>query len=382
MNERGNQLLRLADFWVGVPLVALASLCRKAMRRMRGQRAELPHPVQRIGVLCFGAIGDLLLLSGMLRALHLAAPGAEIILYVSRGNKGALPLLPPFVQVHSFAVTQCLSIVRSLRQCGLDVLLDTSQWARLGACLSLFSGATLTVGFSTPGQHRGMAFDIAVPHSAQKHEVDNFLALVQCLYPHAWAAPELCVALGGGANGLPAYQGNIVYLHMQPAGVHSSLKEWPREYWQQLAVHLAAHGYDVCFTGSPADAPAVEEVVQAAVATGAGVCTGRIYSNAGTCSLAALAILFTQAQAVVSVNTGIMHLAALVGAPTVGLHGPTNPRRWGPYGQKVCALVAQHPQVAYLHLGFEYPDNAEYAMGHLSVQSVLEALERFGIHTQ
>ena len=53
---------------------------------------------------------------------------------------------------------------------------------------------------------------------------------------------------------------------------------------------------------------------------------------AGTCSLAQTAALIQRADAVVSVNTGIMHMAAALGTPVVGLDGPTSSLRWGTRG--------------------------------------------------
>lgn len=91
-------------------------------------------------------------------------------------------------------------------------------------------------------------------------------------------------------------------------------------------------------------------------------------------NLPELAWLLARADAVVSVNTGIMHLAALTGAPTVGLHGATDPRRWGPVGARCVSLLPDTGQYAYLNLDFEYPLDAEPALVHLPVEKVLAAL--------
>jgi len=56
---------------------------------------------------------------------------------------------------------------------------------------------------------------------------------------------------------------------------------------------------------------------------------------AGSLSLLELADVLAAADAVVSVNTGVMHLAAEVGARTVSLEGPTSAARWAPVGPRV-----------------------------------------------
>ena len=74
-----------------------------------------------------------------------------------------------------------------------------------------------------------------------------------------------------------------------------------------------------------------------------------------------------------------MHLAALAGAPTVGLHGPTNPLRWGPWGRKVQSLLPHAGACAYLNLGFEYPEPPVSCLENLPVSDVLAALESMGV---
>jgi ADP-heptose:LPS heptosyltransferase len=112
---------------------------------------------------------------------------------------------------------------------------------------------------------------------------------------------------------------------MWPSGSNAWLKEWPADRWDALARLLGSKGFEVYLTGGPADAPRNDAFLRAHPQCPA-------ISLAGRTSLAGLAWLFSRATAVVSVNTGTMHLAALAGAPTVGLHGPTNPLRWGRWG--------------------------------------------------
>ena len=50
-------------------------------------------------------------------------------------------------------------------------------------------------------------------------------------------------------------------------------------------------------------------------------------------SLRELAFLLRDARAVIGGDTGPLHLAAALGTPVVGIYGPTNPLRNGPYGQ-------------------------------------------------
>jgi heptosyltransferase-3 len=78
----------------------------------------------------------------------------------------------------------------------------------------------------------------------------------------------------------------------------------------------------------------------------------------------------------VSVNTGIMHLAAAMNVPLVALHGPTSARRWGPLGPHTVALESPCQGCGYLDLGFEYKRQPRDCMNAISYRMVREACDR------
>jgi len=82
------------------------------------------------------------------------------------------------------------------------------------------------------------------------------------------------------------------------------------------------------------------------------------------------------AACVVSVNTGNMHLAAALNVPVVGLHGPTNPARWGPIGGNAQIVRPSSDECCYLNLGWEYPRNPPDCMGAIAVEQVSLAVFR------
>jgi ADP-heptose:LPS heptosyltransferase len=320
----------------------------------------------------------LLLVTALLSGLRKALPEAEIEVITSKANAAVVPLLPEGIASVSFSVTDIRGMISHIRAARYDILIDTAQWARISALVGAASGAGRTVGFSTPGQHRHYAFDHVVPHRSDRHEKDNFLALGRALFPALTGDPEIRVPErpSHACKDLP--DSKVIFCHMWPAGLLSHLKEWPAEYWSELAVSLAETGYTVLFTGEPQDASATEAFLKQHVPA-AYLEKKFIRSIAGKINLSDLAYCLRRAEAVVSVNTGIMHLAAIAGAPTVALNGPTNPLRWGPSGPKTCALLPGKGRSAYLNLGFEYGDTTENVLRHLPVAAVRDALAGFGI---
>ncbi len=375
MAERGSRIKRRLDFLLGVPLTAVLGRVRRAARPPRSLPLFKEPP--RVGVLCLGAIGDLLLASGLLEALRSRLAQSTITVIASRANGAALDLLDPSLGRAVFSVTDMVGLLRFLRKQSFDLLLDTSQWARLGALASIASGAKRTVGFATPGQYRHYGFDLAVEHRNDRHEADNFLALAQAVFPGADGAPRLHVPAHVSSQCPVLPDERLVFCHMWPAGLSSRVKEWPAESWAELARRLAARGFRVAFTGGKPEAAATSVFLDKHLREEAGL--GKVFSLAGAVSLADLAVLFSRAKAVLSVNTGVMHLAALAGAPTIALNGPTNPLRWGPLGSRTRSLQPGRGEFAYLNLGFEYPPGAEQVLKYLEVDTVWAALEEWGI---
>lgn len=88
--------------------------------------------------------------------------------------------------------------------------------------------------------------------------------------------------------------------------------------------------------------------------------------------LGPLMALLQRAKFVVSADTGPLHLASALGAPVVGLYGPTDPARNGPYSSADVTVRNPHASVT------TYRREASYSASMLSitVDQVLDAIER------
>jgi hypothetical protein len=139
---------------------------------------------------------------------------------------------------------------------------------------------------------------------------------------------------------------------------------------------MADRGYGVVVTGGAEDVAASDALVAA--------CAGddvSARSVAGTPWPETLAWL-ADAAGVVSVNTGLMHIAAAVGAPTVALNGPTSTTRWGPIGERTRSVTSPLVPDGYLNLGFERDERYRGAMAAIDVPRVLATCdELFGAAT-
>lgn len=112
-------------------------------------------------------------------------------------------------------------------------------------------------------------------------------------------------------NDLDAYTKKIVLL----PGAGKANKLWPVDRFREVARRV---GSDALAVWGPGERERAE-------ATGARV--------APPTNLRELAFILQQARIVIGGDTGPLHLAAALGTKVIGLYGPTDPRRNGPYGQ-------------------------------------------------
>lgn len=360
--ERGNKVLRLLDRCVGIPLVLGAGLVRR--------RRTPPRVLNRVGVLCLGCIGDLVILSGPLADLTSARPACRTTLFCSQANAGLARLLPLAADIVVLPLKNPLHAAALIRAQGaFNAWIDSGQWPRIGAVLTLAARADFSVGFSSPSQHRHHVYDTVVPHLATRHELENFRALFARLGVSGQSLPSLALTPAPDSSAKLFATKPFAVLHMFPGGVRAQFKQWPRDRWALLARGLVDRGLDVLFSGAPADKVQSE-------ALAAEINDEHVRSLAGA-SLEATACALKDAAVVISVNTGIMHMAAALAALLVALNGPTSVDRWGPVATKgrAVALTSARACAPCLHLGFEYACAQGGCMADITVEAVLGAVD-------
>jgi heptosyltransferase-2 len=137
--------------------------------------------------------------------------------------------------------------------------------------------------------------------------------------PPEWPVPQL--RLGAGevsrwreANGL----GGGPAVALAPGSVGAS-KRWT--YYPQAAKLLAERGLDVWVVGGPAEKALAQEIV-AVGGPRVRDLTGPDLRN-GILAMAAASVA-------ISNDSGLMHIAAALDTPTMGIFGPTSPHLWAP----------------------------------------------------
>ena len=347
------------DFWLGIPLLNILATFRR--------RRSWPDRIERVGVMCSPALGDTLLFSGALEDVRRYFPQAELVHFCMKQNLAAAELIPVADRRVVIALTKPLQTIREMRAERLDVLLDFTSWQRLTAFYSMMAGARFTAGFRTAGQHRSRGYDVAIEHRDDRHEVENFRGFLRGLEIPAGCPPSVVVP-AGGVNPLAGPR-DLVVFHPWASGTRSWLREWPEERWIELAQRIGGTGTVFAITGSPGDlertGPLILKMEEAGL---------RATPFVGTDGFKGLARMLEGARVLVSVNTGVMHLGAILGTPTVSINGPNRNGRWGPMGPRAVGVEAPGEGCGYLHLGFNFDGQATDCMERITVEMVEAAV--------
>lgn len=131
-------------------------------------------------------------------------------------------------------------------------------------------------------------------------------------------------------------------------GAGSPARRWPAERWAEVARGERARGRRVLVTGGPHEAALAADVADRAGLPRAAVLAGRT-------DLRTLVAVIAAADALVSGDTGVAHLATALRTPSVALFGPTSPAAWGPPPDRPWHRVLWHGRGGDPHGGVTDP---------------------------
>ncbi len=288
-------------------------------------------------------IGDLVVGMAITGGLRQALPDADIAMLVPKhlvelaGVDHAVDQVIP----QRSALDSMLGFVSDLRmirgdQWDLVVVLGIQARSML---LARLSGARWQLGYSY--NHRGDNLNRAlVPHHSCNrsgweyplggvpHIVDFWAELCRQggvpITPSSWEhltfpdVPDLVreifgIECGGLKIGLHPFSGNPI-------------RYWMLGRWAVLGRELIGeYGAQLVITGGAADEEGAEWL-KGAIGEGCEVAAGRV-------SLVDTWSALRELDLVISVDTGMIHMAAAVGVPVISLFGPGDPAIWGPRGQ-------------------------------------------------
>ncbi len=137
---------------------------------------------------------------------------------------------------------------------------------------------------------------------------------------------------------------------LMPGAEYGAAKRWPAARFAELARWLAGAGTNVILLGSAKERPLADEIAAAAGQP-------RVRNLCGRTSLADVIDLAAAADAAVSNDSGLLHVAAASGTPVVALYGSSSPKFTPP--------LTESAAVVYLGIECSPCFERECPLGHL-----------------
>jgi len=229
-------------------------------------------------------------------------------------------------------LSEIVGLRRSLKAANYDVVIDL-QGALRSAVVGSLAGCRRLVGESVPREKAATLFFSDPVVTFGTHVIEQDLELASAI------AGDLLTYV---PPGLPvdaeaeAWADRIMPMGGHPAvllnpGAGWGAKRWPVERYGAVAKGLMARGFRILVNTGPG-----EEGLAAAITREAGGQADAVTTL--NCNLAHLIAATRRVSLAIAGDTGPLHLACALGRPVVGIYGPTDPGRNGPFGTEFKVL--------------------------------------------
>jgi heptosyltransferase-1 len=331
------------------------------------EKVVTPVGIGRLLIVRLGAMGDVIHALPAVTALRQAFPEArlswlieerwaELLCTLATPRSGPRSPQRPLVdRVHTVDTKQWRASPFSLQtweriaaglsdlRSGRYELAVDLQGAIRSALLARWSGAPVVYGAAQPRENLASMFYTRQVITSGDHVVQQNLRLAEAIaqrplqlqqvdFPHDPAAEQ-------ELDRWLKDRGIQNFALLSP-GAGWGAKQWPAERYGQVAKKLAEDGVKCVVNSGPGEQQLARTLAEA------GDEAVEVFSG----SLTQLIALTRRARVYIGGDTGPMHLAAALRIPVVGIFGPTDPARNGPFGTRNIVLRGPSSVNSYKHV--------------------------------
>jgi lipopolysaccharide heptosyltransferase I len=319
-----------------------------------------------------GALGDIVHTIPAAAALRTALPEARIDWLVEAKHRSILDLVPVIdrvVALEGRSLKAWADVVRREREVVYDIALDF-QGLMKSAVLARASGAARVAGFSVwhlreKGARPFYSETDEAGDDEGEHVIYKNLRLLRVLgvdtsevtFPlHAVAsAARDAIVAGSGRDG---------FALINPGAAWPNKRWAPSRFGEVAAFVREVRGLSPWVLWGPGEEGLAQEVVEASAGA------ARV---APPTAIADLVALGRDAALLVSGDTGPLHIAGAVGTPVVGVFGPTDPRRNGPWSANDVTVSRFESCACHYERQCSQP---EWCLEGVTVAEVTSAIQR------
>ncbi|MBN1633956.1 MAG: glycosyltransferase family 9 protein [Ignavibacteria bacterium] len=365
-------IYRFFDRYLGIPIVFFLRIFIRKKKR-------IPFEIKRVLIIKFAAIGDAILMVPVLRILKNTRPDVKIYFlsshinyFIVNKNKYIDKIIN--INVYKFLINPFAfaRFIMMMRRREFDVIFDAEQWSRISVIIASFSKSKYTIGFKMEKQYKHYLYSSYVDHSRYKHEVENFLSLLQPLGIHPGdddKKPEFFLTEEEEEFASKFMEDNnlnnkFVICFQPSTGTSGYAREWKDENYAELGRRIVDKFKNVriLLTGAKEDFGRCEKIMN-----NIGKSTLNI---AGKNTIGKDVAIVKRSNLMICGNTGILHMSASVGTQTIGLHGPNNPLTWGAYDENAVSILSDIYCSPCLYIGHDFGCRKPTCMERIKVDDV------------
>jgi len=247
-------------------------------------------------------------------------------------------------------VREILGLRADLGEAQYDAVLDM-QGAIRSAVVSRLTGCGRVTGLESPREALARWFYSERIETRTEHVVDQGFELASAIAGDLLPATAPLLPVDEEAEKwreqlLKAGSKEPIVLINPGAGWGA--KRWPASRYRSVAKYLAASGLRVLINAGPGEDGLAREVADC----------GSAKVSVVQCDLAQLIALARHIALMIAGDTGPLHLACALGKPVIGIYGPTDPARNGPYRMPAGAacVVLRSPEIRRDHRRLDAPE--------------------------
>lgn len=347
--------------------------------------SSLPEPTGNILLIQLGDIGDVVLTLPVVKALHDLSPKNRIVLCVREKARELIEDCPWIVDV--------LPIVKATGGIWKKILLQKDFLARIwkhdfdvaidfregdrGAILTFLSRAAVRIGRYAEGgtlwRNRLFTHLVLPEDEYGVHVTEHHLGILDQFHWPVWdRSPRLIVSEKRKERAREILHresalGDRPIVALQPFSPRR-YKEWGSEACAQMIDYIwARYGMVSIIMGSQQQREQAEKL--------AGQCRGRVFNLAGRSTIGELVGILDLCALYIGVDTADLHIAAIVGTPTIGIFGPSAPVSWAPQGDLHGVVSKQMPCLPCREKGCDH-SGISRCLDELSFEDIKTDLDR------
>jgi len=337
--------------------------------------------VKNILIIMMGGIGNMIFLTPALKALRKALPSSTFSFllgpYSAEKAVEGSNLIDQKIIIEPKKFTGLsgnIRLIQKLRQENFNLSITSTGTNPLkSGLLCTLAGIKYRLGENI--NRKGFFYNLRVPFDKNQHEVESNIHLIQRLGIEVEDRSLFIQRSKEDKNYAQKYfvqnnlEGKLVVGVHPGSGIHQAgFKRWAKERFSQLADRLISDwGASVILFGGTEETKLAEDIN--------GMMRSQPLLMTGKTTLSQTAALIEKCSLFISNDSGLLHVASAVKAPVIGIFGPTDPGRTGPYPDS-SAVIRKDMTCSPCYAGKPVRCDHTECLSSITVNDVIEEVKQ------